>query len=255
MSTPLDKHAHTLRIISAGAAKGLISELQAPFCNTLPSNVGLNYACSFGAVGAMQDMFKAEISQSMADTLCGVVMVSSEVILRHLIQEGLLLASSYSPIGWVNTAMARLQGDASIQAMDSEAALKEALLAAPAIYTPDTDKSTAGIHFKKVLSSLGLWEALRARVHNYPNGALAMGHMAQDKLKGALGCTQVTEINYTQGVEVISMLPKRFELHTLYSAACATRGQTTSLAVEFVHFLCGDSPAKEARLTGGFFER
>jgi hypothetical protein len=49
------------------------------------------------------------------------------------------------------------------------------------------------------------------------------------------------------------MLPKRFELNTLYSAACALSGHEPSLAKDFVHFLCGDSPAKEARLDGGFF--
>jgi len=54
-----------------------------------------------------------------------------------------------------------------------------------------------------------------------------------------LGCTQVTEINYTDGVEVISILPKRFELHTLYSAAVSSRGHQPTLAMDFIQFLCG----------------
>jgi len=238
MSSLLDPNSPVLRIISAGAAKGLISELQEPFCKTLPPQMKLSFECTFGAVGAMRDVFLGEATQTIPGNLCGVVMVSSEAILRPLMEEGSLVASSYSPIGWVSTAMARLQGDTSVQAMDSEEALKEALLGAPAIYTPDTDKSTAGIHFKKVLSTLGVWESLSTRVHNFPNGAAAMGQMAKDQRPGALGCTQVTEINYTDGVEVISILPKRFELHTLYSAAVSSRGHQPALAMDFIQFLC-----------------
>jgi len=66
-----------------------------------------------------------------------------------------------------------------------------------------------------------------------------MAQMAKDQRKGALGCTQVTEINYTEGVEVISILPKRFELNTLYSAANSSRGHQPALALDFIRFLCG----------------
>jgi len=239
MSNPLDPPSLCLRIISAGATKGLISDSQVAFSKTLPAHLNLQFECSFGAVGAMKDIFLSESTQSIPSNLCGVVMVSSVAILQPLMDEGLLLASTYSPICWVSTAMARLQGDASVQAMDSEEALKEALFGAPAIYAPDTDKSTAGIHFKKVLSTLGLWESLSTRVHNFPNGAAAMAQMAKDQRKGALGCTQVTEINYTEGVEVISILPKRFELNTLYSAANSSRGHQPALALDFIRFLCG----------------
>ena len=202
----------------------------------------------------MKDIFKAEVLTLAAEDLAGVVMISSESILNDLIKEGLLDSASYTPIGWVSTAVARLEGDDSIQALPKEEDLQHALLHAPVIYAPDTEKSTAGIHFKKVLMALELWVPLKDRIQNFPNGAAAMGQMAKDHIKGALGCTQVTEINYTPGVEVISLLPKRFELNTLYSAASALRGHQATLANDFIRFLCGDSPAKEARLSGGFFD-
>jgi len=242
-----------LRIISAGAAKGLINDLQDPFSRTVP-HIQPSFDNSFGAVGAMKDIFKAESLEPLADKLAGVVMISSESILLDLIKEGLLDAASYTPIGWVSTAVARLEGDDSIVAMPRQEDLQHALMHAPVIYAPDTEKSTAGIHFKKVLTALELWAPLKDRVQNFPNGAAAMGQMAKDQIKGALGCTQVTEINYTPGVEVISLLPKQFELNTLYSAACALRGHQIALARDFIRFLCGDSPAKEARHSGGFFD-
>ena len=251
--TPANSQHTALRIISAGAAKGLITDLQEPFARTSP-HIQLSFDNSFGAVGAMKDIFKAEVLTLAAEDLAGVVMISSESILNDLIKEGLLDSASYTPIGWVSTAVARLEGDDSIQALPKEEDLQHALLHAPVIYAPDTEKSTAGIHFKKVLMALELWVPLKDRIQNFPNGAAAMGQMAKDHIKGALGCTQVTEINYTPGVEVISLLPKRFELNTLYSAASALRGHQATLANDFIRFLCGDSPAKEARLSGGFFD-
>jgi len=277
-SSPLDPSTPhkkiMLRVISAGAAKGLIQDLEAHLCKVLsaasilshPSSLQLN--CTFGAVGAMKDIFLAEIQSPLPPDCAGVVMISSQSILSSLVETSLLDAASLKPIGWVSTAMARLEGDSSIHPMHEEEALREALLKAPAIYAPDTEQSTAGIHFKKVLIALDLWPTIKDRVQNFPNGAAAMGQMAKDQIPGALGCTQVTEINYTPGVEVISLLPQRFELNTLYSAARAKAGADVALASAFID-LIGDEDAKDgskpdhkngdpvqkARLEGGFHRR
>jgi molybdate transport system substrate-binding protein len=245
----------TLRVISAGAAKGLIQDLEGPLCQVLSPSSPLQLQCSFGAVGAMKDIFLSEIKATLPSNWAGVVMVSSQSILTSLVQESLLEPSSLKPMGWVSTAMARLEGDHRIQAMHEESDLREALLKSPVIYAPDTEKSTAGIHFKKVLNDLSLWPAVKDRVQNFPNGAAAMGQMAKDQIQGALGCTQVTEINYTPGVEVISHLPKRFELNTLYSAARAKQGADISLADAFIEWVGGENVVpKKARLEGGFFD-
>ncbi len=249
----------TLRVISAGAAKGLIQDLEDHVCRVLSPTSPLQLQCSFGAVGAMKDIFLSEIQASRPTNWAGVVMISSESILLDLIESSLLEASSLTPVGWVSTAVARLEGDQSIHAMHDEHALKEALLQSPIIYAPDTEKSTAGIHFKKVLNDLALWPTLKERVQNFPNGAAAMGQMAKDQIKGALGCTQVTEINYTPGVEVVSRLPQRFELNTLYSAARAKEDAKSTLnghlADAFIDLVCGKhAEAQRARLEGGFFD-
>ena len=53
-------------------------------------------------------------------------------------------------------------------------ALRKAFLAADAILVPDTKAPTAGIHGAKVLSKLGIADAVAARLKIYPNGATAM---------------------------------------------------------------------------------
>lgn len=64
----------------------------------------------------------------------------------------------------------------------------------------------------KVLKKLGIFDDVQANLRPYPNGAVAMANMAQSTGDEAIGCTQLTEILYTQGVTLVGLLPKEFEL-------------------------------------------
>src|SRR5205085_2146571 len=104
-------------------------------------------------------------------------------------------------LGAVATSIAVREGEAP-PVVGSEAALREALLAADAIYFPDPAKATAGIHFAKVLDRLGIASRVADRRRTFPNGATAMAAMA--KAGGhPIGCTQATEILATRGVRLV----------------------------------------------------
>ena len=66
-----------------------------------------------------------------------------------------------------------------------------------------------------------------------------------------IGCTQVTEINYTVGVELVAPLPARFELATVYTAAVSVRAIAPALAARFIAMLAG-ADTRELRTAGGF---
>ena len=91
-------------------------------------------------------------------------------------------------------------------------ALKAALLAADAIYFPDPLRATAGIHFADVMRQLGIHDELAPRFRTFPNGATSMWALAASNAPRLIGCTQVTEINHTEGVVLVGALPDRFEL-------------------------------------------
>ncbi|MFY8103172.1 MAG: molybdate ABC transporter substrate-binding protein [Ramlibacter sp.] len=119
------------------------------------------------------------------------------------------------------------------------------------ITSPDPQTATAGIHFMKVLKALGLDQSLQARFRPYPNGATAMGEMAGSPEDGLIGCTQVTEINYTPGVDLVGALPPEFELNTDYTLGICTRAEHPQDALVLADLLAG--PASEAvRRRGGF---
>jgi molybdate transport system substrate-binding protein len=129
--------------------------------------------------------------------------------------------------------------------------LRAALLAARGIYFPDPQKATAGIHFINVVKKLGILNQVEAALRPFPNGATAMAHMAQADEPGLLGCTQVTEILYTQGVTLVAPLPAEFELATVYTAALSTRADQPELARRLVAALSGEA-SRALREQGGF---
>jgi molybdate transport system substrate-binding protein len=70
-----------------------------------------------------------------------------------------------------------------------------------------------------------------------------MGAMATAGESGVIGCTQVTEILFTAGVQLVGLLPKEFELSTIYTAAVCTRARQPDAAREFIALLAGDEAA------------
>ena len=232
----------TLNLLSAGAAKGLALALQERFT----AQTGAVIEGRYGAVGAMQEALFAAAGQG---TPVDVLLVTQSMV-DALIKKGHLLASPQACLGRVYTGIAVKQGEPVPDVADADA-LKAALLAASGVYFPDPARATAGIHFAKVLQSLGVAKVLSRRLHTFPNGASAMAALAANPEAGGIGCTQVTEINYTAGVRLVAALPTAFELATEYTAAVCARSLQPQLAAQFVALLCSDEAAG-LRQAGGF---
>jgi molybdate transport system substrate-binding protein len=110
--------------------------------------------------------------------------------------------------------------------------------------------ATAGIHFFKVLQTLGLDVELANRFRTFPNGATAMKEMALAN-GPVIGCTQVTEIKYTEGVDLVGVLPQEFELATVYALGISSQTKQPDLAQAFSDALT-DASTKPLRIAGGF---
>jgi molybdate transport system substrate-binding protein len=102
-----------------------------------------------------------------------------------------------------------------------------------------------------VLRRLGLEHQLAPRLRAFPNGATAMRELALHGEPGSVGCTQVTEILYTPGVQLAGGLPKEFELTTVYTAAVCTAA-TGPDGARAVADLLASGEARGARQAGGF---
>jgi len=165
--------APALQLLCAGAVKGLVEALRERF----RAGRGATIDARFGAVGAMREAL-------LAGAPCDVLVVT-EAMLAELREQNRIAAAPLVPIGEVRTGVAARAGDA-LPRIDSAASLKAALLGAPALYVPDTVRSTAGRHVVSVLERLGLAAELAARLSEHPNGATAMRALSESGAPAAL---------------------------------------------------------------------
>jgi molybdate transport system substrate-binding protein len=229
-----------LHILSGGAAQGLVASLAAKF----KALTGLGIEGEFGAVGAMADKLRKGMPADM-------VILAARMI-ADLAKENLVAGDSISDIGLVETALAVRAGD-PLTSVNDAAGLRAALLAADAIFVPDTKASTAGIHVAKILWQLGIAEDVAARLKIFPNGATAMRHLAESDAVRPIGCTQSTEIINTKGVVLSGTLPPGCELSTLYTAAVTTRAADPLHARALIDLLIGTDQDK-LREAAGFLK-
>jgi molybdate transport system substrate-binding protein len=227
-----------LNILSGGAAQGLVASLAQGF----KEKTGFDIAGEFGAVGAMADKLRK-------GTPTDVVILTAAIVAK-LADENFVTPASIADVGIVETAIAVRAGDPQVVVKDA-AALRDAILAADAIFVPDTKESTAGIHVAKVLGQLGFADAVAARLRVYPNGATAMRHLAESDALRPIGCTQSTEIISTRGVVLSGSLPAGCELATMYTAAVTARAAHAKQAQALIELLT-DSGLRQLRQRAGF---
>ena len=229
---------HQLHLLSGGAAQGLVTHLQGSF--------KAQHLCSisgtFSAVGVMKNAL-------LGGAPCDVIILT-DTLIAELMASGHLLAGSAKHVGVVKTGIAVKAGDKAVDVSTPEK-LKATLQAATGIYFPDPIKATAGIHVMKVLKALGLDVELASKLHPHANGATAMKAMAEAEAFGAIGCTQITEIVYTPGVDLVAPLPKDFELATTYTAAVCS-GSTQPESAAALIALMASAASSKLRLTCGF---
>lgn len=227
----------TLHVLAAGAAKGLLTAIAPRF----RAATGAEIAGTFNAVGT--------IRQAFADGAACDVLILTAPMLDALARDGTIDRASVAALGRVETGVAVRRGEPHPDLGD-RASLRVLFRDAGALYCPDPERATAGIHFVNVLRALDLWPAVRPQVRAYASGGIAMQAMAEADEPGAVGCTQVTEILYTPGVELVGPLPPPFALATVYAAGVAAHATNPALARELVDLLAGEE-TRALRVAGG----
>ena len=228
----------TLHFLCAGASQGLVRALQSRF----EAETGLQLQGRFGAVGAMKEAL-------FAGEPCDLL-VLTEAQVRELADQGRVQRDRCAALGRVRTGVAVRRGQQAPDVSTPEA-LRAALQAADTIYFPDPVRATAGIHFANVMRELGVHDALQARFRTYPGGAIAMRELADSTSPRPIGCTQVTEILYTEGVQLVALLPPRFELATVYTGAVTTASTQAAAASRLLALMVGEE-SRSLRAAGGF---
>jgi len=227
----------TVRVLAGGAAKGLVGALAARFRD----ESGATIAGTFNAVGAIRE-------QLAGGAPCDVLILTDSM-LAELAHEGRVDAGSIVALGRVDTGVAVRSGEPH-PAIGDAGALHATFGAARGLYCPDPERATAGIHFVRVLRELDLWPAVAPRLRPFASGGIAMQAMADADEPGLVGCTQVTEILYTTGVELAGVLPPPYALATTYAAGVSAHAAEPDLARRLIALLAG-ADARALREAGG----
>ena len=217
-------------VLSGGAAAGVVKGIQADFETSYDCLIDGTYS----AVGAMRDLV-------VKGNPCDLVILSKALV-QELVSSNHVIENSVRSLGIVPTGIAipssRKTPIPKIESVDD---LKTAFRTAPALYFPDMQKSTAGIHFMKVMQQLGLDQELASRFKTFPNGATAISEMTNDPDSNVLGGTQTTEINICPGVQLIGLLPPSLELNTDYTLAICKNSQNPELTLKLADILVGQA--------------
>jgi molybdate transport system substrate-binding protein len=227
-----------IHLLSGGAAQGLVNSLK----TSIEQATDTQLSCTFGAVGLMKQKL-------LEGAPCDVVILTAALI-EQLTASGHVLAGSARHLGPVKTGVAVKHGTAYPHVETAEQ-LKTAMLAATGIYFPDPQLATAGIHFMKVLNGLGIADTVASKLRPFPNGNTAMNAMAACDDPHVIGCTQVTEILITAGVDLVANLPLEFELATMYTAGVRSASTCAAQAQTMIDMLTSPEQA-QLRAKGGF---
>lgn len=213
----------SLRLLSGGAAQRLVHAVTPRF----RAETGSDVDGTFSAVGAM--CAKLEAGEP-AD-----LVILTAALVDQLENDGKIVRGSGRAIGAVPTGIAVRAGDPA-PAIGSVDEVRVAFLGADALYVPDLKQSTAGIHVKKILGRMGILAEMTPRIRESANGNLAMAALAEAAGQ-PIGCTQVTEILGTPGVDLVGPLPEAIGLSTVYTAGVCTHATAPDLARRFIDML------------------
>lgn len=211
----------SLRILSGGAAHGLVEKARPAF----EKDTGCTIDGTFSAVGAMRDKL---LAGELAD-----VMILSRALIDRLAESGHVVRASIRDVATVATSVAVRAGD-PLPDVSTADGLRAALAAADEIHFPDPAQATAGTHFAGVIERLGLTATTASRLKLGPNGATAMKALAASKAPHPIGCTQETEIRATAGILLVGPLPPGCDLTTVYTAAVTTTAKQPREAMELI---------------------
>jgi molybdate transport system substrate-binding protein len=229
--------AEPLHVLCSGAAVALVEQLAHDF----ERSSGRAVVVTPGTAGQIREKIQA------GDT-ADVVIVSTPV-LATLTPGGQLVDGTQADLGRTGIGVGIRAGAPALD-LSTPDALKQTLLAAPSIATTDPAAgASSGAYFAKLLETMGIAAAVRAKETLVPGGfsceLVASG-------RAALCVQNVSEIVPVRGVVVAGPFPPALQNFITYSAAVAKRSTDPDGARAFVAAI--SSPSEAARWKDAGFE-
>jgi len=222
--------AEDLKVYAAAAFKSPLSEIATQYEKETRNRVTV----VFDTAGATEQRFR--------DDPQAVLLITSPAVINEAEKMGRLKDGTTYRLGDSLAGIAYPPGSAKPDVSTPEK-LKTALLGARRIAFSDPARgATVGIHFMKVIDSLGIKDDVLRKSTVAKDGVETMRLVLEEKFD--IGITQVSEILQASRDAVAGPFPKEFELATTYSLW--HRNNISPAAKALVTLLT--SPASRTRL-------
>lgn len=218
--------AAEIKVLSAGAVKGIVTEL----AETFRQETGHTIVLTSGTAG--------EIRQKVTAGDPADVIFVTDTVLEQLAAARLIVADTRVDIARTGVGVAVRTG-APLPDISTPEAFKRTVLAAKSIVHTDPARgATSGIHVAGVLQRLGIADAVKDKMVLWPGG-----YAAEALLTGQadLCIHQISEILPVKGVTLVGPLPRELQKITTYSAALSTRAAAPDAGRAFIAYVARPS--------------
>jgi len=228
--------AADLKVISAGAVRGLIAEIIEDYSR----QTGQKFDFTIGTTGQLRSIIT---SGQHADLI-----IVSTPLMAELEKTGKLTPGSRADLGRVGIGIAVREG-AAVPNVATPESFKQALVAARSVaFTDPAEGGTSGIYFSGLVERLGIGAAIKQKAVLTRGGREAAIEVAEGRAE--MAAIYVSEAIAVKGVKVAGLLPEALQDYSAYAAAIPASSTDPAAARAFIAALASPAMAQRWRANG-----
>ena len=233
---PTPASAADLKVISAGAVRGLIAQIIEDYSR----QTGQKFDFTIGTTGQLRTVIT---SGQPADLI-----IVSLPLMAELEKTGKLMPGSRADLGRVGIGVTIRDG-ATAPDVSTPDALKKALIEARSVaYTNPAEGGTSGIYFNGVAERFGIADAIKQKAVLTRGGREAAIEVAEGRAE--LAIVFISEAMAVKGVKLAGALPPALQDYSAYAAAIPSSSTDPAAARAFIAALTSTAMAERWRANG-----
>ncbi len=229
MLAPVAAEAAEVTFLCSNALKAVMEELAPRFEKASGHKLTITYGST--------NPLKARIAKGEAFDLT----VLGEAAIDDLIKQGKLVATTRVVVARSALGLAIRKGVTKPDISTTEAFKRTLLNAKSIAYLPD---GLTGTYLKVLFQRLGIAEGMQLRYKN------ARGAEAVANGEAELGVTQISEILYQTGTELVGPLPPEIQNYTNFPAAISSSAKQGNAAKALLDYLASPNAALVLKARG-----
>jgi molybdate transport system substrate-binding protein len=233
---PDEVSAADLKVISAGAVRGLIAQI----IDDYSRQTGQKFDFTIGTTGQLRNIIA---SGQHAD-----LVIVSAPLMGELEKTGKLTPGSRVDLGRVGIGVAVREGAVAPDVATPDA-LKKALIEARSVaYTNPAEGGTSGIYFAGLAERFGITDAIRNKAVLTRGGREAAIEVAEGRAE--LAIVFISEAVAVKGVKLAGPLPMALQDYSAYAAAIPLSSTDPAAGRAFIAALTSTAMAERWRSNG-----